>query len=41
MHTGDHVKPGDKLFTIYSDTKDRLAYSRSVCDKLRAIKISK
>ena len=41
VHKDDHVKVGDKLFTIYSDTKDRLTYSRSVCDKLRAIKISK
>ena len=41
VHKDDHVKAGDKLFTIYSDTKDRLAYSRNVCDKLRAIKISK
>lgn len=41
VHKGAKVKKGDKLFTIYSDTKDRLAYARSVCDKLRAIKISR
>ena len=38
-HKGDHVKHGDRLFTIYSDNHDRLAYAVKVAKQLKGLEI--
>ena len=37
-HVGDKVKKGDKLMTLYSDSKTRLANALDLCNKLQPIK---
>jgi len=37
-HIGDKVKKGDKLMTIYSDSKTRLSNALDLCEKLEPIK---
>ncbi len=39
VHKGDKVKNGDKLFTIYSDSKERLQYAKEIGRKKDCVKI--
>ncbi len=38
-HKGDHVTHGERLFTIYSDNADRLAYAVKVAKQLKGVEI--
>jgi putative thymidine phosphorylase len=39
-HKGSRVKRGERLFTVYSDSKERLQYALDVCKKMRGIEIT-
>ncbi len=39
-HKGSHIKKGEKLFTIYSDSVERLRYARHTCKKWNGVEIA-
>jgi AMP phosphorylase len=38
-HVGDHVKKGDTLFKIYSQSKEKLKFAKEIWDKIDGVKI--